>query len=75
MMREKISQILDKNYPVQILFVATVYTILGRLGFALSDGSGFAALIWPPAGASLYFVIRYGTRVWPGIFIGAIFML
>ena len=71
-MREKISHILDKNYPLQILFVASVYTILGRLGFALSDGSGFAALIWPPAGASLYFIIRFGNRAWPGIFLGAL---
>lgn len=70
-MKERISKILDNNYPILIIFVAVVYACLGKFGFFLSKDSGFAALIWPPAGAALYFVITYGYRVWPGIFIGA----
>lgn len=71
-MKNKINNILDKNYLALIVFVAVIYAILGRIGFFLSADSGFAAFIWPPAGAALFFVLIYGSRVWPGIFLGAL---
>lgn len=71
-MKNKLSNILDKHYLALIIFVIVIYAIMGRGGFFLSSNSGFAALIWPPAGAALFFVLIYGYRVWPGIFLGAL---
>lgn len=47
------------------------YYVAALLGFYLSEGSGFAALIWPPAGLGLAFMLYFGTRILPGIYIGA----
>ncbi|MDZ4285913.1 MAG: MASE1 domain-containing protein, partial [Candidatus Sungbacteria bacterium] len=35
--------------------------------------SGFASVIWIPAGVALAVLFLYGFRLWPGIFIGAFF--
>jgi signal transduction histidine kinase/integral membrane sensor domain MASE1 len=33
--------------------------------------SGFATLVWPPTGISLFVLLRFGYRSWPGVFAGA----
>ena len=55
------------------VIVALVYYFSAEVGFYLSEGSGFAALIWPPAGIAFAFILYFGTRSWPGIYIGAFF--
>lgn len=68
----KFANYLHKNYVLLIVTSALTYLILAKIGFTLSEGSGFAALIWPPAGASFAFIYYFGYRVWPGLFIGAL---
>ncbi|MDG1995819.1 MAG: CHASE domain-containing protein, partial [Emcibacteraceae bacterium] len=71
-MKSKINNIIRNNYLILLIVVSVSYFILGQIGYFLSEGSGFAALIWPPAGAALIFMMKYGYRVWPGIFLGAL---
>jgi integral membrane sensor domain MASE1 len=71
-MKRKTNKLMRNNYFILLLVVSVTFFSLGKLGFILSEGSGFAALIWPPAGASLIFMLVFGYRVWPGIFLGAL---
>ena len=48
-----------------------VYAFTGRLGLSLDAVSGFATLVWPPAGIALGTLLVFGIRYWPGIFVGA----
>ena len=59
----------------QILFLAAAYFISGRMGLALHAVSGFAAPVWPPSGIALASLLLAGTRLWPGIAIGAFFFV
>lgn len=56
---------------LKIALIAVVYFGTGKFGLSLNAVSGFAALIWPPAGIALAGLLICGFRVWPGIFIGA----
>jgi len=56
-----------------ILGLAVLYATSARLGLALHAAvAGFATLVWPPTGISIAAMLIFGTRVWPGIFIGAV---
>ncbi|MCC3859846.1 ATP-binding protein [Pseudemcibacter aquimaris] len=71
-MFRKFAVLLHKNYALLLLTCVISYVVLAHIGFALSQQSGFAALVWPAAGAALAFVYFYGNRVWPGLFLGAL---
>ncbi|MBL4601279.1 MAG: CHASE domain-containing protein [Emcibacteraceae bacterium] len=62
---------IKKNYFVILFFTVFVYFISGKIGFYLSAGSGFAAIIWPPAAMAIILVYNFGYRVLPGVYIGA----
>jgi PAS domain S-box-containing protein len=55
----------------QILALASVYAVLGKLGMAVTPVSGFATFVWPPAGIALAALLVGGYRLWPGIALGA----
>jgi signal transduction histidine kinase len=56
-----------------ILGLAVLYATSARLGLALHAAvAGFATLVWPPTGISIAAMLIFGTRVWPGIFFGAV---
>jgi len=55
-----------------IVLVAIAYFVAGTLGLSLGPLRGFAALVWPPTGIALSALLLGGTRLWPGVFIGAI---
>lgn len=56
----------------QLLALALAYIGLGKLGQAISPVSGFATLVWPPAGIALAALLLGGYRLWPGIALGAL---
>lgn len=62
---------LQNNYFAGLLCAILTYYVAGKIGFFLSEGSGFAAVVWPPAGAAIMVLYYFGIRVWPGILIGA----
>jgi signal transduction histidine kinase len=55
-----------------ILGLAAVYLLAARFGFAFEPVSGFATLVWPPAGIAVAAVLVLGNRVAPGILLGAL---
>ena len=53
-----------------IITIACIYFLFGLLGLELAVPPSQAGSVWPPAGIALASILLYGTRVWPGIFIG-----
>lgn len=54
-----------------ILALGALYFVTGKLGLLLAAPPGFATTIWPPSGIAMGALLVYGSRLWPGIFIGS----
>lgn len=55
---------------VECLAFGLVYGIAARVGLAYSSIAPNVTLIWAPTGISLFAILRWGPRLWPGIVIG-----
>lgn len=55
---------------LQILALGALYGLTAQLGLNYSTVASNVTLIWPPTGISLFVVLRFGFRLWPGIVIG-----
>jgi signal transduction histidine kinase len=55
----------------KLIAVFAAYFITARLGLLMDAVSGFATLVWPPTGISLFVLLRFGYGLWPGVFAGA----
>src|SRR5688572_22589671 len=55
----------------RIALLAATYTLVGRLGLMMEPVGGFATVVWPPSGIALAALVLYGTRLWPGVALGA----
>src|SRR5262245_14847560 len=53
------------------IVLALVYIALGRFGLMLDAVSGFASLVWAPTGVALAALLLGGSRMWPGVAVGA----
>jgi diguanylate cyclase (GGDEF)-like protein/PAS domain S-box-containing protein len=51
--------------------VSLVYFLLGKLSLRLALVHPSATAVWLPTGASLAAFLLLGTRIWPGVFLGA----
>lgn len=60
------------SYLLQLAALATLYVGAARLGLRLDAVSGFATLVWAPSGISLAALLIVGSRLWPGVLIGAV---
>src|SRR5688572_11847251 len=60
------------RYIPSILILAALYVVAGRVGLKLDAVSGFATLVWPPTGISLAALLVFGSRLWPGVALGAL---
>ncbi len=66
----KQGELITRLTPIVAMTVA--YFIAGKLGYLLTIFLGYyASPVWPPAGIALAGILIYGTRVWPGILLGA----
>ncbi len=54
--------------------LAAVYFVAGKIGAMLAPAHGLATVVWPPTGIALGALIVLGSRVWPGLFVGAFFL-
>lgn len=45
---------------------------MARLGLQLDPVNRFATLVWPPTGLSLAALLLFGSRLWPGVALGAV---
>src|SRR6187397_2189244 len=61
-------------YGGSIALVAVGYYLTGRIGLELAYLDGAVAALWPPAGFGLAVLFLYGSRLWPGIVIGDLWL-
>ncbi|MGC3972817.1 MAG: MASE1 domain-containing protein [Nitrospira sp.] len=54
--------------------LAAIYIIAGKFGLGLAAFHPSATPVWPPTGISLAACLLVGYRVWPAIFLGALFV-
>jgi diguanylate cyclase (GGDEF)-like protein len=62
-----------KEIP-EIVFLALVYFLAGKLGLALAFIHPSSTAIWPASGIALAALLIFGDHVWPGVLIGAFFV-
>lgn len=58
-------------YLTRIGILSAIYFSSAKLGLTMDGMSGYATLVWPPAGISLAALLLFGYRLWPGITLGA----
>lgn len=47
------------------------YALMGALGLMFAVPPGYATAVWPSSGLALAALLAWGSRVWPGIWIGS----
>lgn len=63
-----------KKWLPRIGLVAAAYYVTGRLGQLVAIPPGTITAVWPPSAVALVAILRFGPRVWPGIWLGAFFV-
>jgi len=48
------------------------YFLAARLGLMLDAVGGFASPVWPPSGIAIASLAIFGSRLWPGVALGAL---
>ena len=56
---------------VSIIGLAAAYFVAGKFGLSLAFVNTSTTAVWPPTGISLAALLLLGTRIWPGVFLGA----
>jgi signal transduction histidine kinase len=56
-----------------VLGLAIIYFLAAKLGLLLAFVAEQVTAVWPPTGIALAVLLRYGYRLWPGVFLGAFF--
>jgi integral membrane sensor domain MASE1 len=59
-------------YLPQIVVVAAVYLVSGKLGLDLAFATRSVTAIWPPTGIALAALVLGGYRLWPAVALGAL---
>jgi PAS domain S-box-containing protein len=58
-------------YLGQLMAVTACYFLAGKLGLGLAFVNPSTTAIWAPTGVALVALLIWGSRIWPGIFVGA----
>jgi diguanylate cyclase (GGDEF)-like protein len=53
--------------------LTAVYLLAGKIGMQFAVANASATAVWPCTGIALAALLIFGYRVWPGIFLGALF--
>src|SRR5262252_2795270 len=56
----------------QIALLAAAYFAAAKLSLLLAIPPGYATAVWPPSGIALAGLLLAGTRIWPGVWLGAL---
>jgi signal transduction histidine kinase len=62
---------IDLRYAAQVATLAICYFAAARLSLVLAIPPGYATAVWPPSGIAFAALLIWGTRVWPGLWLGA----
>ncbi|QSQ22333.1 MASE1 domain-containing protein [Pyxidicoccus parkwayensis] len=60
------------RYLLEVLALALVYLVAGRLGLLVATVGSNVSPVWPPAGVALATLVLRGPSRWPGVFLGAL---
>src|SRR5438552_15095935 len=58
-------------YLARVGLLAAVYFSAAKLSLLAAIPPGYATAVWPPSGIALASVLLLGSRIWPGIWLGA----
>src|ERR1051325_1986577 len=62
------------RYGLALALTVIVYFGAVKFGLSLASVHTNVSPVWPPTGLALAAVLLFGMRVWPGIFLGALFV-
>ncbi|MBF0123714.1 MAG: PAS domain S-box protein [Magnetococcales bacterium] len=66
-----ISRSLVAQSVIQVVLVTAAYYVFGRLGLAMPAVGQHITLIWLPTGIAVAALLRWGTPLWPAVYLGA----
>ena len=55
----------------RIVLLAAIYFAAAKASLLLAIPPGYATPVWPPSGIALAALLLFGSRIWPGIWLGA----
>src|SRR6266853_408559 len=58
-------------YLARVVLLAAAYFSAAKLALLVAIPPGYATAVWPPSGIALASVLLLGSRIWPGIWLGA----
>ena len=61
-----------RKWLIQTVTLALVYYLGARLGLLLAFEKSNSSPVWPPAGIALAGLLLFGSRLWPGVWLGAL---
>lgn len=59
------------QWLAEVLLIASLYVLTGKLGFLLAMPPGNVTTVWIPSGLALAAILLRGYGVWPGIWLGS----
>ncbi len=62
---------IDWGYAARVATLAVCYLAAARLSLVLAIPPGYATAVWPPSGIAFAALLIWGTRIWPGLWLGA----
>src|SRR5712692_8881839 len=62
---------IDWRYAARVATLAVCYLAAARLSLVLAIPPGYATAVWPPSGIAFAALLIWGTRIWPGLWLGA----
>jgi PAS domain S-box-containing protein len=62
---------IDLPYVLSVVVLAAAYVAAAKIGFSLAFATKQITAVWPPTGIAVAALLIFGTRMWPGVFLGA----
>ena len=62
----------SREWATRTAAVLVAYYLGGRAGMLAPQFAEHVTLVWAPSGIALAALLRFGVRVWPGVFLGAL---
>lgn len=70
-MRIRVDSIHRLPHVWQVGLLTVAYFVAAKLSLQLAIPPGYATAVWPPSGIALAATLLLGSRLWPGVWLGA----